>query len=188
MVPPNQRIPLHVEDWDYIRVLIGARDEGSPCASTSPSSFPLESSDEDLHDLFSGLQMESHDFLHRRPLALTEVDPLSFSAVCISSDVPSSQFAPKQMSANQPFSFFEGHGDRASSEQLPGRPPRVDRPIWYQEIWDMLDELGSTEMAEEGPVIYFNSHFVSHSHHPRCLESRSLRFDSDHETAGIRFM
>ena len=82
------------------------------------------------------------------------------------------------MSMNQPFSFFEGVPQQENSFILPGRPPRVERPVWYQEIWDLLDEMGATEMEEEGPIIYVDSHFVSHVHHPHCFVSRPLRFDT----------
>ena len=64
---------------------------------------------------------------------------------------------------NEPFSFFAGTSSSSARAQ-PGRPPRVESPIWQQELWDLLCEEGATEMEEEGPVIYVSSFFISHVH------------------------
>ena len=190
LVPQGQRAPLHLDDGDYIKILIGHPPEISTCGASSSSSFQLESGTEPEGDGVSGIQLPAQDLCHFRTLSATDADPLSTSAVCISSDKRYQAGAVRQMSMNQPFSFFEGVPQQVTSSPLPGRPPRVERPEWYQEIWDLLDEVGATEMEEEGPIIYVDSHFVSHVHYPHCFVSRPLRFDTEHATweSSIRFM
>ena len=58
------------------------------------------------------------------------------------------------------------------------------------ETWDLLIAYGAVEFAEEGPIMYFRSHYISHRHHRTNRASRPLRFDTDFETweADIRFM
>ena len=174
LVPPGQRAPLHLDDGDYIKILIGRPPEEPACDVSSSSSFQLESGAEPEDDAVSGIQLFAHDHCHYRTLStfVTDADPLSVSAVCISSDKSYQAGAVRQMSMNQPFSFFEGAPQLETSSITSGRPPRVERPEWYQEIWDLLDEAGATEMEEEGPIIYVDSHFVSHVHHPHCFVSR----------------
>ena len=190
LVPQGQRAPLHLDDGDYIKILIGQPPEISMCDASSSSSFQLESGNEHEADFVSSLQLPATDLCHPRTLPVTDAEPLSSTAVWISSDNQFQTCAVRQLSMNQPFSFFENAFPSGTTSPLPGRPPRVERPEWYQEIWDLLDEAGATEMEEEGPIIYVDSHFVSHVHHPHCFVSRPLRFDTEHDAweSSIRFM
>ena len=190
VVPQRQRAPLHLDDGDYIKVLIGQPPEMSTCGASSSSSFQVETGDENATDFVSSLQHPVKDFYYSRISRVADADPLSNSAVCISSDKLHQPGIVRQLSMNQPFSFFEGPPQQVSSSSLPGRPPGVELPVWYQEIWDLLNEMGATEMEEEGPIIYVDSHFVSHVHHPHCFVSRPLRFDVEFDSweSSIRFM
>lgn len=61
----------------------------------------------------------------------------------------------------------------------PRRPPLRSMPAWIQQLWNLLQEEGAVEMEEEGPVLYFQSFFVSHRDHPHQSISRPVRIDRD---------
>ena len=62
----------------------------------------------------------------------------------------------------------------------PRRPPLRFLPAWVTQLWDLLQAEGAVEMAEEGPVLYLQSFYISHRHHPHQHISRPLRIDRDY--------
>ena len=68
----------------------------------------------------------------------------------------------------------------------PHRPfdqgPSHEYPAWFHALWSIVHNHGHIEMAEEGPVAYFNSHYISHQGHRRNAEPRPVRFDFDFST------
>jgi len=191
IIPMNQMSPMYPQDGDYFRILIGDSVDGFECLPSSPTSFNENNSEED--DAISGLQTFATTTPVKAPLAeSTDADPLSNAALCISS-TDFCQKEPITNSVNEPFSYFPSRSSadsEAHNRDLFGRPPRVEQPIWQQEIWDLLRAHGEVEMEEEGPIIYVTSHYVSHTRFPRNSVMRPLRFDTDHETweASVRFM
>ena len=72
-------------------------------------------------------------------------------------------------------------GDRPPDRQRdPRRPPLRFFPAWVTQLWDLLQAEGAIEMAEEGPVLYLQSFYISHQHHPHQHISRPLRIDRDY--------
>ena len=74
--------------------------------------------------------------------------------------------------------------------QFPGGLPPPDRASrsshgednwrdWIYDVWEAFVQHGATEMEEEGPVIYVNSHYLHHFRHPDDVGARPLRFDQD---------
>ena len=66
----------------------------------------------------------------------------------------------------------------------PDRDSRAQRgqpqlPSWIYDMWNIFVDQGATEMEEEGPIIYINSHFIHHHRHPLNIAARPLRFDQD---------
>ena len=189
IVPDGQVTPMHLEDGDYLKILIG-RSQTLSCSASDQSSFYEENAsaveDWDSLSLFQLSAMQS-----QTPV---DVDPLSNTAVCISDRRFPYFSMPTYASSGAPLSFPGGSSDNApsSSPQYdgPGRPPRVERPTWYQEIWDILCTSGATELEEEGPVIYINSFYISHARHPKMTFARPLRFDAEHDLweEDIKFM
>ena len=186
LIPDGQISPMHLADGDFIKVVIGHHEGFQACSDSDASSFSLESEPQ-TSDVVSTFQT----IHHRRPSqpSFADADPLSFTAVCISGSCDQCAGRPRTHSMNEPFSFFAGTSSSSVRAQ-PGRPPRVESPIWQQEIWDLLCEEGATEMEEEGPVIYVSSFFISHVHTTCNKISRPLRFDAEHESweASVRFM
>ena len=186
LVPDGQISPMHLGDGDFLKIVIGHR-EGSPaCSETDISSFSLESDTGEV-DSISALQTCHQP--HVSMPSFADADPPSFQAVCISGSCETFHGQPRVQSMNEPFSFFASQDSNRAREQ-PGRPPRVQSPLWQQEIWDLLCDEGATEMEEEGPIIYVRSFFISHINTPINRVSRPLRFDVEHETweASARFM
>ena len=192
-VPVNEHqvSPLHLQDGDFLHVLIGDHIDGFACMSTSPTSFQENVTEED--DDFSGFQAYASAAMPD-PIKIESAvdDPLSNVALCISGIDPR-LCGPVALSANEPFSFFQSAADSPRSDHdgaLFAHPPRVEQPIWQHEIWDLLRAHGETELHEEGPIIYVTSHYISHTMVPRNTITRPLRFDIDHETweASVRFM
>ena len=186
LVPDGQISPMHLGDGDFIKIVIGHREGSSACDETDVSSFALES-DIGESDSISTLQT-SHQTQVFMP-SYADVDPPSLQAVCISGSCDTFHGQPRTQSMNEPFSFFESRDSNRAREQ-PGRPPRVESPLWHQEIWDLLCDEGAVEMDEEGPIIYVRSFFISHTNTPINRVSRPLRFDIEHEAweASARFM
>lgn len=182
-VPEGQAAPMHLNDGDFLKIVIGHHET---CDNSNISSFSIES-ELDVTDDFSTFQLPEQKPAFQP--SLTDVDPLSIQAVCISGNCGQFSCQPRVHSMNEPFSFFPDHADTPERTH-PGRPPRVESPIWHHEIWDLLCDEGATEMEEEGPIIYVNSFFISHVHTPSNRVSRPLRFDAEHETweASARFM
>ena len=73
----------------------------------------------------------------------------------------------------EPMVIFDG----LPRQRHPG--PARDAPAWQHTIWFGLQTYGAVELAEEGPVIYFNSHFVSHERHRHNPEPRPVRITED---------
>ena len=72
-------------------------------------------------------------------------------------------------------------GDRPPDRQRdPRRPPLRLFPAWVTQLWDLLQAEGAVEMAEEGPILYLQSFYISHQHHPHQHISRPLRIDRDY--------
>ena len=99
---------------------------------------------------------------------------------------------PVSMSVDEEMDPPAGH-HHGQADPLQGafdRPPGIAQPIWVHEVWDLLVAHGAVEFAEEGPIIYLRSHYISHRHHKANRASRPLRFDTDFETweADVRFM
>ena len=159
--------------------------EGSACDS-DVSSFELEESMLES-DFVNSVQISHFHHICRHSHA--DADPLSTQGVCISGDCRPFACQPRVNSINEPFTFFTGSESNPVPDQ-PGRPPRVESPIWHHEIWDLLCEAGAVEMEEEGPIIYVNSYFISHLRTPQNSVMRPLRFDLEHESweASVRFM
>eukprot|EP00435_Cladocopium_sp_Y103_P027292 s1557_g6.t1 len=84
---------------------------------------------------------------------------------------------PQLMDPSDPSSAEE---DRPRRARDPRRPPIRLMPSWIAELWDLLQQEGATEMAEEGPVLYLQSYYLSHQRHPQQRESRPLRIDRDY--------
>ena len=178
LVPEGQISPMHLGDGDFLKIVIGHR-EGSPaCSASAATSFSLES-DTGESDTISTFQTchQPHVFMP----SFADADPPSFQAVCISGSCDTFSGQPRVQSMNEPFSFFADQNSNPAREQ-PGRPPRVESPLWQQEIWDLLCDEGAMEMEEEGPIIYLRSFFISHANTPINRVSRPLRFDVEHET------
>ena len=189
-IPEGQLTPMHLEDGDYFKILVGGHG-GLLCSDSESSSFqverPSQIEDSESNSLF---QRQISEIRH----ASVDVDPLSKSAVCISDrPIP---YLSIPMSASSASHFSMPHEAPASTPvghvryDGPGRPPRVERPTWFQEVWDLLCTAGETEMEEEGPVIYMNSFYISHTQHPRMHFARPLRFDAEHDSweEDIKFM
>ena len=72
-------------------------------------------------------------------------------------------------------------GDRPPDRQRdPRRPPLRLFPAWVTQLWDLLQAERAVEMAEEGPILYLQSFYISHQHHPHQHISRPLRIDRDY--------
>ena len=52
-------------------------------------------------------------------------------------------------------------------------------PLWAEDLWDVLLTHGATELEEEGPIVYLDSHYIHHGHHPHNLASRALRLNNE---------
>ena len=57
--------------------------------------------------------------------------------------------------------------------------PAEDAPHWQHALWQVLEASGATEMEEEGPVAYLNSHFISHQFYRDNDAPRPIRLDVD---------
>jgi len=191
-VEAHQICPLHLQDGDFLHVLIGDSVDGFLCTSASPTSFQENMSEE--AEAFSGFQV-STTLLQptHKMIEPADVDPIFNSDLCISS-ADSCLRGPRAMSMNEPFSYFQSGSDSPSSDRSSindfSRPPRVEQPIWQHDLWDLLRAHGETEFQEEGPIVYVTSHYISHTTVTRNTVTRPLRFDTDHETweASVRFM
>ena len=169
--------PLHLSDGDYLRVYIGDLQEETLCSSNT----------EESTDFFVELQLTKS----LQPALPVDADPLLFEhfdqakAVCWTG-------RPKTASIDEDFDPGQGDGhDRQGPDRHAfDRPPGIDQPQWIHDTWDYLTVHGATEFAEEGPIMYFKSHFLSPRHHRSNRASRPLRFDTDFETweADVRFM
>ena len=190
-VEEHQVSPLHLQDGDFLHVLIGDSVDGFLCTSTSPTSFQENMSEED--EVFSGFQFSTTTIQSTyKMIESADVDPMSNVAMCISSVDPR-LCGPLAMSMNEPFYYFQSENDSPSSDRSINdfsRPPRVEQPIWQHDVWDLLRAHGETELQEEGPIVYVTSHYISHTTVTRNTVTRPLRFDTDHETweASVRFM
>ena len=189
IIPDGQIAPLHLEDGDYLKIRIGWHD-GLSCSESEASSFPVENAS--LRE-----EPESHSMLqlmNKGQQVAVEADPLSSTAVCISDSLLPCLSMPGRTDASTHQSIPSGGHASSSSGTVrydgPGRPPRVERPTWYQEVWDLLCTVGATEMEEEGPVIYMNSFYISHTRCPKMNLARPLRFDAEHDSweEDIKFM
>ena len=175
--------PMYLHDGDYIHLLIGEHEEGYRCANSSSTSFQTNATEEE--DIHSSLQVT---WLHHSSGA----SPHLPGACCPSRwNCTRAGKEPLQMSMNEPFTFF-GETSTADAETPdPFRhPPRVERPVWCHEMWDLLRAHGEVEMEEEGPVIYIASHYISHNYHTMNPQMRPLRIDTDHEAwaEDLKFM
>eukprot|EP00435_Cladocopium_sp_Y103_P048289 s1574_g14.t1 len=111
---------------------------------------------------------------------LGELEPLSAMAV---SSPPQLGYKPNRNEDPQlmdPSDGSDSDGDRPHRERDPRRPPFHTLPSWVAEVWNLLQEQGAVEMAEEGPIIYLQSYYISHVHHPHEVDGRPLRFDRDY--------
>ena len=174
--------PLHLEDGDYLRILIGEHDSDFQCDETT----------EDSEDFIVGLQLSASMTGVGSSLALpADADPLLFMKLC-STEGHRHPHLPISMSVDEetdpPAGHLQGHVDPLQGAY--DRPPGIDQPVWVHEVWDLLVAHGAVEFAEEGPIIYLRSHYISHRHHKANRVSRPLRFDTDFETweADVRFM
>ena len=50
---------------------------------------------------------------------------------------------------------------------------------WQAPLWTLLQREGSPDRDEDGPVIFVNSFYINHLHHPREAAPRPLRLDRD---------
>ena len=174
--------PLHLNDGDYMRILIGEHDSDFQCDDTT----------EESADFVAGLQVSadvSHDgILRTLPL---DMDPMLFLKVC-DFNGPGTTPLPVLMSVDDDADPPAGDPQRLAdpTQGAFDRPPGIDQPTWVHEVWDLLVAHGVVEFAEEGPIMYLRSHYISHRHHHSNRASRPLRFDTDFETweADIRFM
>ena len=174
--------PLHLEDGDYIRILIGDHDSDFQCDDSSAEST----------DFMAGLQLPLEVLPRSFELAMpVDMDPLLNVQVCSTSTFEK-RILPFSMSVDE-----DAEPPPGNAQGIPDplqaafdRPPGIDRPEWIHETWDLLIAYGAVEFAEEGPIMYFRSHYISHRHHRTNRASRPLRFDTDFETweADIRFM
>lgn len=133
IIPDGQLTPLHLEDGDYIKIRIGWH-EGLSCSESEASSFPVENA-----SLME--ESESHSMFQlttKGQQAAVEVDPLSPTAVCISDSPFPCLSLPGRTSATAQQSFPSGGHASSSTCTVrydgPGRPPRIERPTWYQEV------------------------------------------------------
>ena len=138
--------PLYLQDGDYIHLLIGEHPEGYRCANSSSTSFQANATEEE--DFHSSLQVT---WLHHG----FEPGPHLPEACCPSRrNCTTFGKEPLQMSTNEPFTFFGTTSTADAETPDPFRhPPRVERPVWCHEMWDLLRAHGEVEMEEEGPVI-----------------------------------
>ena len=80
-VDEHQVSPLHLQDGDFRHVLIGDSVDGFACASTSPSSFQENATEEE--EVFSGFQVSTTaTTLISTMIESADVDPLSNVAMC----------------------------------------------------------------------------------------------------------
>ena len=61
------------------------------------------------------------------------------------------------------------------------RPPLRHFPSWVEDLWNILQDEGATELMEEGPVIYVGSYYVSHETCIRQEQKRPLRLNRNYE-------
>lgn len=187
LVDAGQVSPMYLQDGDYFQVKIGDHEDGFMCLNSSSTSFQ-ENATDDIDDP-STIQTFTTS---RTSLETSDVDPESILAKCISGSTPFVK-SPTMCSMNEPYTHFSStitSSDSDSGSLPPDRPPRVEQPIWYHEMWDLLRDHGAVEMAEEGPVLYVTSYYISHERVLSNTQTRYLRFDTDHETweASVRFM
>ena len=62
------------------------------------------------------------------------------------------------------------------------RPGLDEQPEHIQRIMEQLEENGATEVAEEGPVLFVNTWFLTHPVHRSCQHYRTVRLTSDFGT------
>ena len=53
------------------------------------------------------------------------------------------------------------------------------RPVWAQDIFELLQQEGQPEADDDEPVVYVTSYFIDHAVHPHHSQPRLLRFDMD---------
>ena len=128
-VEEHQVSPLHLQDGDFLHVLIGDSVDGFLCTNTSPTSFQEDLSEED--EVFSGFQVFTTTTQSIcRMIESADVDPMSNAAMCISSIDPR-LCGPFTMSMNEPFSYFQSENDSPSSDRSINdfsRPHELNNP------------------------------------------------------------
>lgn len=173
LVDAGQVSPMYLQDGDYFQVKIGDHEDGFMCLNSSSTSFQ-ENATDDIDDP-STIQTFTTS---RTSLETSDVDPESILAKCISGSTPFVK-SPTMCSMNEPYTHFSStitSSDSDSGSLPPDRPPRVEQPIWYHEMWDLLRDHGAVEMAEEGPVLYVTSYYISHERVLSNTQTRYLRF------------
>ena len=153
---------------DKVDILIGMDDELFMHQATIPEAC-----------FAAGLTPWSSTFSTTNFFVSGSVEPLSSQAVSIPAHItlkPNRNEEPLMLdpssSSDDPDAPRRGPGQR--------RIPLRNMPHWVTEIWNLLQEVGAIEMAEEGPVIYLQSFYISHLHHLREPAGRPLRFDRNY--------
>eukprot|EP00435_Cladocopium_sp_Y103_P059981 s1266_g21.t1 len=111
---------------------------------------------------------------------LGELEPLSAMAVLSPPQLEIKINRDEDPLLMDPSDGSDSGGDRPRRRNDPRRPPLHTMPGWIAELWNLLQEQGAIEMAEEGPVMYLQSYYLSHATHPREPDGRPLRFDREY--------
>eukprot|EP00435_Cladocopium_sp_Y103_P048348 s136_g14.t1 len=59
----------------------------------------------------------------------------------------------------------------------PHRPHFDNMPMWIHQIWHNLETEGVVEDDEEGPIVYYNTYYISHWTNPTQRFGRAVRLD-----------
>ena len=126
--------------------------------------------EDDSASSFSAVFLPQHIMptLHVPIVAVPKGDPIQMK--------PNRQEDPQML---DPSDGSEGEHP-PGRQRDPHRPPLRFFPAWVTQLWDLLQAEGAVEMEEEGPVLYLQSFYISHRHHPHQHISRPLRIDRDY--------
>ena len=129
-------------------------------------------------------KMFFENFIHDRRHPVPHEDLLALDILPISdSSCPAQQTYHRQ---NRPDPNEVPNLPDPPNEEEPGqhgtgaadrRTPLHRFPAWVEQVWNVLQQEGATELLEEGPVIYLDTFYVSHDTCRRQNVNRPLRLD-----------